>query len=68
MFTWDASFYSVSQFLNNFPDLPRFTSLVFSIRRWDLTASFPDNFQGCLNNCSLLEDGKLEIIPLQVTS
>ena len=33
MFNCDASFYSVSQFLNNFPDLPRFPSLVFSIDR-----------------------------------
>ena len=30
---WDTSFYSVSQFLNNFPDLPRLTSLLFSIGR-----------------------------------
>ena len=30
IFDWDTSFYSVSQFLNNFPDLPLFTSFVFS--------------------------------------
>ena len=64
MFNWDALFYSVSQFLNNFPDLPRFTFLVFSIDRWNLTEPFLDNIQGVPNNYSLL---KLEIIHLQVT-
>ena len=57
MFIWGASFYSVFQFLNNFPDLPRFTSLVFSIGRWNLTAPFLDNIQGILNNYSLLKAG-----------
>ena len=50
MFNWDTSFYSVSQFLNNFPDLPLFTSLVFSTDRWNLPALFVDNCQMLLNN------------------
>ena len=50
MFNWDALFYSVSQFLNNFPDLPRFLSLVFSIDRWNMTAFFFDKIQVFLNN------------------
>ena len=33
MFNWDASFYSVSEFLKNFPHLPLCTSLVFSVYR-----------------------------------
>ena len=45
----DASFYSVSQFLNNFPDLPRFPSLVFSIDRSNITALFVDKIQVILN-------------------
>ena len=57
MFIWDASFYSVSHLLNNFPDLPRFASLVFSIDRWNLTASFLDNFQVVLNIYLLLKAG-----------
>ena len=65
MFIWDASFYSVFQFLNNFPDLPRFTSLVFSIGRWNLTAPFLDNIQGFW---TINHSWKLEIILLQVTS
>ena len=55
MFNWVASFYSVSQFLNNYPDLPRFTSLVFSTDGWNLTALFHDNIQVVLNNYSLLK-------------
>ena len=43
-------FYSVSEFLNNFPDLPRFTSLVLSIDRSNLTAFFVDNIRVVLNN------------------
>ena len=65
MFIWDASFYSVFQFLNNFPDLPRFTSLVFSIGRWNLTALFLDNIQGFW---TIIHSWKLEIFPLKVTS
>ena len=61
MFIWDASFYSVPQFLNNFPDLPRFTSLVFSIGRSDLTAPFLDNIQGVPNIYSLLEAGNYSL-------
>ena len=38
------------QFLNNFPDLPRFTSLVFLIDHWNMTALFVDNIQVVLNN------------------
>ena len=65
MFNWDASIYSVSQFLNNFPDLPSFLSVVFSIDRWNMTALFVDNIQLVLNNN---RSGRLEIILLQVTS
>ena len=50
MFNWDASFYSLSQFLNNFLDLPLFILLVFSIDRWKFTALFVDNNQVVLNN------------------
>ena len=50
MINWDASFYSVSQFLNNFPDLHLFTSSDFSSDRWNLTAPFPDKSHGVLNN------------------
>ena len=57
MFNWDASFYSVSQLLNYFPDLPLFTSLLFSNDRWNLTAPFLDNSQVVLNNWSLLKAG-----------
>ena len=42
--------FTVSQFLNNFPDLPLFTSLVFSNDRWNLPALFVDNCQMLLNN------------------
>ena len=49
MFNWDATFYSVSQFLNNFPDLPRFPSLVFSIDRSNIAALFVDKNQVILN-------------------
>ncbi len=66
MFNWDTSFYSVSQFLNNFPDLPLFTSLVFSNNRWNLSALFVDNCQ-CFWTINYLSS-KLEIILLQVTS
>ena len=50
MFNWDALFYSVSEFLKNFPDLPLFTSLVFLIYRWNMTTLFADNIQVALNN------------------
>ena len=51
MLNWDAaSFYSVAQFLNNFPDSPLFFSLVFSIDCWNMTARFVDNIQVVLNN------------------
>ena len=50
LFNWDASFFSVSQFLNNFPDLFPFNSLVFSNDRWNLTGIFVDNSQVVLNN------------------
>ena len=65
MFNWEASFYSASHFLNNFPDLPPFPSLVFSIDRWNMTAIFIDNFRWfwTINHC-----GKLEIIRLQLKS
>ena len=49
MFNWDASFYLVTQFLNNFPHLPRFPSLVFPTDRWNITALFVDNTQVILN-------------------
>ena len=49
MFNWDVSFYSVSQFLNNFPDLPSLPSLVFSNDRWNITEPFDDNIQMALN-------------------
>ena len=49
MFNWEASFYSVSQFLNNFADLPGYPTLVFSIDRWNMTALFVDNIQVVLN-------------------
>ena len=49
------------QFLNNFPDLPPFTSLVFSIGRWNLIPSFLDNIQGVLNNFSLLKAGSYSL-------
>ena len=58
---WDASFFSVSQFLNNFPYLHPFTSLVFSIGRWNLTSPFFDNIQGVLNNFSLLKAGSYSL-------
>ena len=69
IFDWDASFHSVPQFLHNFPDLPRFTSLVFSIDRWNLTAPFLENIQVVLNNYSLLKAGiySLAINKLQRT-
>ena len=38
------------QYLNKFPDLPHFTSLVFSIDHWNMTALFADNIQKVLNN------------------
>ena len=50
MFNWDTSFYSVSQFLNNFPDLPLLTCLVFSFDRWNLIARFADNSQVVYQN------------------
>ena len=65
MFIWGALFYSVFQFLNNFPDLPSITSLVFSIGRWNLTARFPDNIQGFW---TIIHSWVLELDPLQVTS
>ena len=66
MFHWDTSFYSVSQFLNNFPDLHLFTSLVFSNDRWNLPALFVDNCQmlWTINHLS----SKREIFLLQVAS
>ena len=64
MFNWEASFYSVSQFLNNLPALPCLTSLVLSIGSWNLTAHFLDNIQEFL---TIIHSWKLEIIPLQVT-
>ena len=50
MLNGDASFRSISQFLNNFPDLFLFTSLVFPKDRWNLTALFVDNSQVILNS------------------
>ena len=55
--SFGALHFTVFQFLNNFPDLPRFTSLVFSIGRWNLTAPFLDIIQGVLNNYSHLKAG-----------
>ena len=68
MLIWGASFYSVFQFLNNFPDLPRFTSLVFSIGRWNLTAPFLDNIQGVLNKYSHLKAGVYSIASKKLQS
>ena len=56
--------YSVSQFLNNFPHLPSFPSLVFSIDRWKMTALFVDNSQWFW---TLNRSGRLEVILWQVT-
>ena len=53
------------QYLNKFPDLPHFTSLVFSIDHWNMTALFVDNIQMVLTN---KHSGKLEIILLQLKS
>ena len=66
---WDASFYSASQFLNNFPDLPRFTSWVFSIDHWNMTALFVDNIQVVLNKWPLLKVGNYSLASnnLQIT-
>ena len=50
MFNSDASFRSISQFLNNFPDLFLLASLVFPNDPWNLTALFVDNSQVILNN------------------
>ena len=50
MFNWDTSFYSVSQFLNSFQDLPLSASLAFSNDSWNLTALFVDNSRVLLNN------------------
>ena len=57
MFNWDASIYSVSQFLNNSPDLLLCTSSDFSNYRWNLTVLFDDHSQVVLNNYSLLNVG-----------
>ena len=57
LFKWDTSFYSVSQFPNNFPDSPLFTSLVFSHDPWNLTALIVGNSQVLLNNEPLLKAG-----------
>ena len=57
MFNWDALFYSVSQFPNNFSDLPLFTSFVFSNYRSKLTATFLDNTQVDFIKNSLLKAG-----------
>ena len=56
--TWGPTFYSVSHFLNSFPDFPLFTSLLISNDRWNLTAPFLDNSHVVLNNWSLLKFGK----------
>ena len=62
LFLWDASFYSVSQFLNSFSDLPSFPSSVFQLTvktllhfRWQHSGGFEQLIT-------------LEIILLQVTS
>ena len=57
MFNWDASFYLVSLFLNNFPDQLLFTSSLFSNDRWNFTALFVDNSHVVLNNKPLMEVG-----------
>ena len=61
MSNWDASFYSVSHFLNNSPVLPLFTSLGFSIDRRNFTEPFHDNFQVGLNNYSVLKNGNYSL-------
>ena len=63
MFNWDTSFYSVSQFLNSFPDLLLSASLVFSNDSWNLTALFVDNSR-CFWTINF--SWKLEIILLQI--
>ena len=50
MFIWDFSFQLVSQFLNNFRNLPLFNFLIFSNDGWNLNAFFVDNSQVALNN------------------
>ena len=64
MFNWDASFYSESQILNNFLELPIFISLVFPKDQWNLTALFRTLRCFWIINLSW----KLETFLLQVTS
>ena len=52
------------QFLNNFCDLPLFTSLVLSNNRWNFSANFADNNQVLFNNEPFLKVENL----LQITS
>ena len=69
MFSWDTSFYSVSQILNKFPDLSLFTSLVFSNDHWNLPALFVDNCQMLLNKeIPLLEAGKYSLVSNKIQS
>ena len=47
---WDTSCFSVSLFLNKFPDLNLFPSLVLSNEHWILNALLVDNSQVLLKN------------------
>ena len=61
MFKWDVLSCSVSQFLDNFLDLPLFISLVFWNDRWNMTALIVDNIQVVLNNKPVLRAGNYSL-------